>query len=81
MFASLAMDFSAESSRFSRIDGLSNSINFPSLSTAITSESRIVFNRWAMVITVQLSNSERIVFWIRSSVSKSVRKEKKWKNR
>ena len=66
------MDLKAESLRFKRVDGLSYSTTVPSLKTAIKSESKIVFSRWAIVMTVQSLNSERIVFWIRSSVSISI---------
>ena len=31
----------------------------------------MVLSLWAMVMTVQSGNSERMVFWMRSSVSRS----------
>lgn len=35
------------------------------------SQSMMLFNRWAIVMTVQSANSFRIVFWMSSSVSRS----------
>ena len=61
MLASTAIDLKAESARLNKAEGLSNSINFPWLSTAITSESIMVFKRCAIVSTVQSANSRLMV--------------------
>ena len=49
MLASMAIDLNAESVRASKTEGLPNSINFPWLRTAITSESKMVFKRCAIM--------------------------------
>lgn len=55
-----------------KLQGVSNSTSFPVSRTIIRSESIMVFNLWAIVITVQSLNSILIVSWIKSSVSKSI---------
>jgi len=56
---------------FKRFSGLSNSLTNPLSRTRILSLSITVFNLWAIVKTVQLKNSFRIVACMRSSVSRS----------
>ena len=64
--ASFAILKKADWRFLSKFWGESNSRIFPAARTITLELSIMVFNRWAMVKTVQSANSSRIVAWIRS---------------
>ena len=64
--ASFAILKKADWRFLSKFWGESNSRIFPAARTITLELSMMVFNRWAMVKTVQSANSSRIVAWIRS---------------
>lgn len=67
----MAMEWKTESVSARREAGVSNSLTLPASRRRILWLSMMVLSRWAMVSTVQPVNSERMVAWMRSSVSRS----------